>query len=248
MATRLTVVMVQSPPPSSTADFEPTDPAASKNCSSLQSVDRIVGELLGAAGIDLMLIGRPEQIAPDSTDHLSLELIQGDVAILDWQSPSALCEAFAELGLRGARFPHPHDEQTAKPTANRSRRLYAFDLRQFGSPQAIRNAMQELLNEKQVRTFSLIADREGQSTAARERRTEPSQTDRSTPPITVRTSPPQHTTASVLPLRHTNGGPAGGYRETSNEGSKQQPKEARPQQPPDALDALVDQLDHFDLG
>ncbi len=139
MAVRLSVVMVHTPPPSAGAS---------------QLAEAIVGELIGMHEIDLTLVGNLPNISHESTDLLSLESLSGDVAVLDWQPPTGIVSALAELGFEGSRTPHTHDPQ-APAAAEPTRRIYAFDLNQFPDACSLCAAVGDLKAKRQVRTFSL---------------------------------------------------------------------------------------------
>ena len=138
MAVRLSVVMVHTPPPEAGAS---------------QLAEAIVGELIGMPEIDLTLVGNLVKISTDSTDLLSLETLTGDIAALDWQPPAGIVAALGELGFKGSRTPHPDDP--AAPPAEPSRRIYAFDLNQFSDARSVCDAVAELKQQRQVRTFTL---------------------------------------------------------------------------------------------
>jgi hypothetical protein len=139
MAVRLSVIMVQSAPPT---------PAA------VRTAEAVVGELIGLAGIDLTLVGPIAALGDSSTDRLSLESLAGDVAVLDWQSPSQIMAALSGVGFEGQRSPHQHDQQVPAPESNQ-RRIYAIDLTQFSGSADVLTALLRLRADRQVRTFSL---------------------------------------------------------------------------------------------
>jgi hypothetical protein len=140
MAVRLSVVMVHTPP-------------AAANASQL--AEAIVGELIGMPEIDLTLVGNLASISSESTDLLSLETIAGDVAALDWQPPAGIVSALGELGCEGSRTPHSHDPDA--PSAEPTRRIYAFDLNRFPDARSVCDAVAKLKSQRQVRTFTLSA-------------------------------------------------------------------------------------------
>jgi hypothetical protein len=139
MAVRLSVIMVQSAPPSAAAG---------------RTAEAVVGELIGLGGIDVTLVGPLAEISSASTDQLTLESLSGDVAVLDWQSPSAIMASLHQIGFGGQRSAHENDPDVESRAAN-LRRIYALDLAKFSRPEDIFQALTRLNASRQVRTFSL---------------------------------------------------------------------------------------------
>jgi hypothetical protein len=138
MAVRLSVIMVNSAPHRATAQ---------------RVAEAVVGELIGLAGIDLVLVDRLEQIQPTSSDFLTLDSLTGDVAVLDWQAAEATVATLNRLGFPGHRARHAHD--LAATSAVNSRRIYAYDLNEFDGAPRVVSALGELLSSRQIRTFTL---------------------------------------------------------------------------------------------
>lgn len=139
MAVRLSVIMVHSAPRTASAE---------------RMAESVIGELIGRSGIDVILVGPLAQLGETSTDRLTLASITGDVAVLDWQSPSEIVATLHEIGFQGQRSPHEADPQAPLPTSP-LRRIYAFDLARFSGPQEVIAALSRLQSNRQVRTFSL---------------------------------------------------------------------------------------------
>ena len=122
---------------------------------------QVVGELIGLHGIDLVLIAPLESLEKTSTDWLTLSSIQGDLAILDWQTPAAMQQNLDFLGVLGTRALHAADAgapAVASPSSDSSgvsRRLYFFDLNGFATAEAVVSSIAELNAARSVRTFSL---------------------------------------------------------------------------------------------
>lgn len=138
MAVRLNVIMVHSPPPSASAQ---------------RLNESVVGELIGLAGIDLALVGPLSSMPDSSTDRLTLESIDGDVAVLDWQTAADTLGALDAIGFTGRRAPHQHDPEAAAVV--QGRRVYAFDLRRFDEALEVCGALTELKASRQIRTVTL---------------------------------------------------------------------------------------------
>ncbi len=130
-------------------------------------VEEVIGELIGAEGIDLALIGRPSTLAENSVDRLTLESLSGDVAVLDWLSPEAIIGDFVAVGIDCERAVHPHDlaagskadttveaSSPAVPVPTK-RRVYAYDLANFAQPEDVIAALRALNQRRQVRTFTI---------------------------------------------------------------------------------------------
>ena len=139
MAARLTVIMVHSPP---------------ANAAAQGIAESVVGEIIGRPGIDLTLVGPLDQIAPQSTDLLTLQGITGDVAVMDWRTSDDLVQKLNETGFPGVRAPHADDQEPPSPPIGQ-RRIYAFDLNQTTDAKQLCVALNNLLAERQVRTFTL---------------------------------------------------------------------------------------------
>ena len=236
MPARLSVVMVQTAPPSRGAT---------------QLAEAVVGELIGMPEIDLTLIGSLSTIASDSTDRLTLESLTGDLAILTWQTPADCVAALVELGVPGQRVPHEHDRQ-ASPGGSPVRRIYAFDLTQFTTARQVCDALADLKAKRQVRTFSLLTPPEarpanpvqatdsgaeqvsGEEPKGQDGHPTRSQNADSKTPTAINRSLPQRPDASPRlasePAPGTEAGPA---------------SESRPNVAVD-LDDLLDQLDDLD--
>ena len=138
MAVRLNVIMVQTPPAGADAH---------------RLSESVVGELIGRPGMDLVLIGKLDQVAPDSTDRLTLDSMSGDVVILDWRDPAQSVHLLQVAGFEGARALHQHDLK-ASPVSS-ARRIYAFDLSQFQDGIEVCKALSELLASRRVQTVSI---------------------------------------------------------------------------------------------
>lgn len=139
MAVRLSVVMVQSTPPTPNAE---------------RVAEAVVGELIGLSGIDLTLVEPLDRLGATSTDHLTLSSLSGDIAVLDWQTPEQTATAFSRLGIEGERAPHPNDVAVPAPPPMQ-RKLYLFDLNVFDDAKVVLAALQQLNASRSVRTFSL---------------------------------------------------------------------------------------------
>ncbi|EMI16686.1 hypothetical protein RMSM_06383 [Rhodopirellula maiorica SM1] len=196
-------------------------------------MDAVLGELLGLPEIDLTLVNRLESVSIASTDHLTLESISGDVVVLDWQTASQTTQALQAIGIDAVRWPHPDDPDAVADPTQRSRRIYAFDLRQFADAKRLRESVLRLHASKQVKTFSLSLGTSSpavtpQSTSAPQRTTEP-QTPSSLPPLSGDVSPGKRTEAAGA----------------DDKVGSVTPSVTRPATS-DRLDSLVDQLDDFD--
>ena len=139
MAVRLSVVMIQSPPPMANAE---------------RIAEAVVGELIGLGGIDLTLVEPLPSLSESSTDHLTLSSLTGDIAFLDWQKPAETLEALGSLGIVGQRSAHQHDFNVPVSVSNQ-RKFYLFDLMNFADAKEVIAALSELNASRSVRTFSL---------------------------------------------------------------------------------------------
>ena len=201
MAARLTVIMVHSPP---------------ANAAAQGIAESVVGEIIGRPGIDLTLVGPLDQIAPQSTDLLTLQGITGDVAVMDWRTSDDLVQKLNETGFPGVRAPHADDQEPPSPPIGQ-RRIYAFDLNQTTDAKQLCVALNNLLAERQVRTFTLGGISSQAKPAAKPTASLP----------TVKTQPQKEPSQPESSARQ-------GTKQRANESS------------PINLDDLVDQLDQLD--
>ncbi len=200
MAVRLNVIMVH-PPASSTA--------------AQRLSAGVVGELIGLSGIDLTLVEPLDQIDPASADYLTISSLAGDIALLAWCPVAESIQSLAALGFRGSRAAHTHDPDVVN--SEPSRRIYGYDLRDFDAAEPLRDALQELLGSRQVRTYSLDIPIPGEPAV------------RGPAHARVEPSPTAKATESSTSQRIDDADQGG-----------------RPAKPPPDLDSLVDQLDGFD--
>ncbi len=142
MAVRLTVIMIESPPPTAAAG---------------RLAEDIVGNLIGRPGIDMTLVRSLNNLQESSTDRLTLDGITSDVAVLDWQSPQAMVDSLNAMGFSGQRSPHSLDLDS-KPASNPGRRIYAFDLTKVTDVNELTVALNALKSE---RTSQNLFDRNG---------------------------------------------------------------------------------------
>lgn len=84
MAPRLSIVISQAP---------------SNNASVAEIEQQIVTQLMFEPGLDATLIGHLSSIATGTTDHLCLEGIRGDFALLGWQTAQEAYQQLARLGI-----------------------------------------------------------------------------------------------------------------------------------------------------
>ena len=241
MPVRLTVVMIQSPPAE----------AAKQRLS-----ESLIGRLIGRIGIDLTLVDRLSGLGEGSTDRLTLESLSGDVAVLDWQSPERIVSTLHAIGFSGQRAPHGSDPHPPSP-GNQTRRIYAFDLSTFDGVAAIESSLTRLLENRQVRTFTLAGgsgNAAAMPTPPRERTNanEPPPSPETAPaesPETERSAATSHGGAEARPAAETGGREtAGGCEsESPHSGSTARRPSGEPGPASVDLDRLVDQLDQFDV-
>lgn len=139
MAARLTVIMIESPPPTAAA---------------ARLADDIVGHLIGRPGIDMTLVRSLMALEESSTDRLTLESITTDVAVLDWQPPQMIVDALHSVGFVGWRALHSGDLESP-PGPISGRKIYAFDLTQTSDAAGLIEALQNLRAQRDIQTFSI---------------------------------------------------------------------------------------------
>lgn len=100
MAPRLSIVISQAP---------------SNNANIAEIEQQIVTQLMFEPGLDATLIGHLSSIATGTTDHLCLEGIRGDFALLGWQTAQEAYEQLARLGIyaRPGKTPLPTQQASS---------------------------------------------------------------------------------------------------------------------------------------
>ena len=200
--------------------------------------EEIVGELIGRPGIDLMLVGPIAELAESSTDRLSLDAIQGDVALLDWTQPDTMLGTLQSIGFQGSRAPHPHDPKV--PVVPRgTRRVYAFDLTKFSAATDLIDAVLKLNADRQIRTIALGPPIAPASSGGQEPKRPP------TPAADARTSETPQTPVSYDRTRRQSSESA----ESANEGGVAPVRRgvgAETDEDSIDLDRLIDELDQLD--
>lgn len=139
MAVRLPVILIQTRPP---------------NAAGERMVDQLVGELIGSPGFDLVLVEPLSSLSDEASDRLTLESLQGDTVILDWNAVEDVLACWRDMGLSGSRSPHQLDLGPAKVPAGQ-RRVYLIDLRDAGSASAVLTALGQIQAVQQVKTVQL---------------------------------------------------------------------------------------------
>ena len=139
MAVRLPVILIQSRPPHAAAE---------------KLADSLVGELIGASGLDLILVDPLAEMEIDAIDRLTLESLEGDVALLDWKDSSEIIRDWRDAGLVGERAPHDLESEAVLGVAG-VRRVYAMDLRVVESYRQVLTALGKIQSERMVKTFTL---------------------------------------------------------------------------------------------
>lgn len=229
MAVRLAVIVIQTAPAGDTGKY---------------LVESVIGELLGRPGIDVTLIRRLDNLDAESTDRITLESHAGDAAVLDWQAPEATVATLAKVGFDGVRAPHDHDPHPVSASAP-GRRIYAFDLRKFEGATEVREAVEQLLARRRVRTFSL--DGLGGPSRSPDSDGTPQQDSHqdvlpkpgTASPVAPRS--PISTSARAQFRQQADGSSDDGTRETDSDGDSKDSDASSTD-----LDALLDQLDELD--
>ena len=139
MAIRLPVILIQTRPPDAAGE---------------RMVDQVVGELIGSPGFDLVLVEPLASLSDVASDRLTLESLQGDTVILDWNAVEDVLACWSDLGLSGSRSPHQLDLVPAKVPAGQ-RRVYLFDLRDAGSASDVLSVLGQIQVGQQVKTVQL---------------------------------------------------------------------------------------------
>ncbi|TWU48492.1 hypothetical protein Poly51_43900 [Rubripirellula tenax] len=139
MATRLSVVMVHATPPTATAQ---------------KISETLVGELIGRPGFDLVLVDALECLSDQSTDHLTLESLSGDVVVLAWRSVETTIADLARLGFSGQRVRHSGDPHGGVHRPG-ERSIFGFHLGEFAEAGTVLGSLQGLLASRGIKTFTI---------------------------------------------------------------------------------------------
>ncbi|QDV64777.1 hypothetical protein [Crateriforma conspicua] len=224
MAVRLNVLLIQTPPPTSAAG---------------SMIDEIVGQLIAVPGVDLMLVRSPHHWEPESTDRLTLENLQNDVAVLDWVPIEQSADALRQVCQDHARTRHENDADAPPPRVG-SKCLFLFDLGQFETAVDVVDAIHRIQESRQVRTFQLF----GTTAAPQKTTVDPVGTNSETRENGGRRSTSVRSNAVV------GGSPKSSDAPPSTDSMKAENHRAtKPASPPDnnqALDQLLDELDELD--
>lgn len=206
---------------------------ASGSDSDLES--QLVSELLGAPGMDLSIIAALGQLSDNHTDRLVMEGLQGDFALLGWESPNELIAHCQRLSISGSRAPHQLDADAAHEP--QTRRIYAIDLR-GQQAQTVFTALQQILQSRRTPTISLLPTPGTSSTSQDTGRAKPTTAPITSGPTTsgpVASSAPAPTSPAPLatpsPPKRT---------PTAAATPSNDPEDAR-------LDALVNDLNDLDI-
>ncbi|XZE54445.1 hypothetical protein SH139x_000410 [Planctomycetaceae bacterium SH139] len=211
----------------------------------------LVADLIGAAGMDLSLIGPLEQLGHAATDRLVIDGLTGDFALLTWDEPAVSLAQLTAASVPGYRAPHQLDPE---PAANQAaavvgnaadagvseqptrRRIYCFNLREH-SIASVRAGLEKILLTRQTPTISLG------SLAASSRANRRSD-EQQAKPLSTAESP------SAIRAEKATATTSGEKQPPRDQPSKHQPAaivEEDDAAAIDPLDALVDDLNAFDI-
>lgn len=211
----------------------------------------LVADLMGAAGMDLSLIGPLEQLGQAATDRLVIDGLSGDFALLAWDEPAVSLAHLTAASVPGYRAPHQLDPE---PAANQAaavggnaadagvseqpatRRIYCFNLREH-SIASVRAGLDKILLTRRTPTISLGSLAAGSRANRR-------------PDEQLAKSPSTAESASAVRAEKTNDTTSGGQKPPAIQPSKHQPAaivEEDDAAAIDPLDALVDDLNAFDI-
>jgi hypothetical protein len=226
--------------------------------SSVQVLDRrdleedIVGELLGAEGIELTIVPHLKDLDSDGTGRLCLEGISTDMIVLSWLEPQEAHAALSRHGI-GGRFGHPNSRDTdasstTQPAAslaaqigadNGRRTVYHVDLKKIRSAAILRQEVCRIRDEAAARPVDPLL-------------VIPHRSDDSGGPVArVRVQLSDGSSEVVAPARHSV--TADGDMNRSNREEERRTRSTAPARAAaerttnDELDDLLDQFDNLEL-
>jgi hypothetical protein len=117
---------------------------------------RIVNELIGAQGLDLRLIDQfptANSLSSEPT-RLSLESIDGPIAVLAWYEPEKSFRRWSESGLPGFRSRHQDDPDVLSTVAS-GRPVYFFNLCRNMDARPLLQSLQKIAHSSSIPVVSL---------------------------------------------------------------------------------------------
>ncbi|MEM9644030.1 MAG: hypothetical protein AAF989_03460 [Planctomycetota bacterium] len=124
------------------------------NAGARELFESLVGQLIGRAGFDLILVDPPHRWSLESTDRLTIESLQGDLAALDWQDAGEMQNELKQFLPKLRRCPHEGDRDAAAPRMG-DQRLYAVNLSNFAASDNVLRVLDGILESRQTKTFGL---------------------------------------------------------------------------------------------
>jgi hypothetical protein len=119
------------------------------------TLGRIVNELIGVHGLDLHLIDQFPSTNSVSSEpaRLSLESINGPIAVLAWYDPEKSFRRWSESGLPGFRSRHQDDLEG--PSTGTGRPLYFFNLCRNKDSEPLLQSLQKIAHSSSIPVVSL---------------------------------------------------------------------------------------------
>lgn len=127
--------------------------------------DQLIADILFANGLDASVIHSLEYIALESTDHLCLQGIKGDMALLNWLPATETAALLTHLRIAGRLRPQASDPKATSvdvpvfPSDTSEllarRRFYHFDLSDWPSAAAVMERLKKLLTDMEVKVVPL---------------------------------------------------------------------------------------------
>lgn len=128
MANRLSIVIMQSP--KSRPDWQ-------------QFEEQLLIQLMGARGLDPVLVRAADQLTAEQTDLLPLRAAQADIVVCAWADPQETGDVLRRLGISPHHLPSGRD------------RLHLFDLRKATSAEALVAEWTRMLQATQTKVVQI---------------------------------------------------------------------------------------------
>lgn len=126
--------------------------------------DQLIADVLFTAGLDASIIQSLTRVEVASTDHLCLQGIMGDMALVGWDGAEVTAEQLKRLGVVGRMWWIEPTEGTVRETSlalagvdnlHAKRNLFHFDLTVWDSAASVLDRLKTFLGNREVRVVPI---------------------------------------------------------------------------------------------